>query len=139
MAVNAWVGRALGRTSRQEDEPEATPVSGLRARRLTLPPTEGPSPGAEALDSVGAWLDETVGRQAWPRRRVPRPRHSCSSTPGSRGPVRTYAWSVAIAAAPEEGLLDLGALGADDDPDVAWILRSNLSKARLRTVLDRRS
>lgn len=50
-----------------------------------------------------------------------------------------YAWSVAIVAAPEEGLLDLDALGTDDDPDVAWILRSNLSKARLRTVLDRRS
>lgn len=50
-----------------------------------------------------------------------------------------YAWSVAIAAAPEEGLLDLDTLGADDDPDVVWILRSNLSKARLRKVLDRRS
>lgn len=50
-----------------------------------------------------------------------------------------YAWSVAIAAAPEEGLLDLDALGTDDDPDVAWILRSNLSKARLCKVLDRRS
>ncbi|WPF83466.1 HEAT repeat domain-containing protein [Sanguibacter sp. 4.1] len=50
-----------------------------------------------------------------------------------------YAWSVAIVAAPEEGLLDLDTLGADDDPDVVWILRSNLSKARLRKVLDRRS
>lgn len=50
-----------------------------------------------------------------------------------------YAWSVAIAAAPEEGLLDLDTLGTDDDPDVAWILRTNLSKSRLRKVLDRRS
>lgn len=46
-----------------------------------------------------------------------------------------YAWSVAVAAAPEEGLVEMGSLGADDDPDVAWIVRSNLTKARLRRLL----
>lgn len=46
-----------------------------------------------------------------------------------------YAWSVAVAASPEDGLDEMGALGADDDPDVAWIVRNNLTKARLRRLL----
>jgi hypothetical protein len=46
-----------------------------------------------------------------------------------------YAWSVAVAASPEDGLVEMGSLGADDDPDVAWILRSNLTKARLRRLV----
>lgn len=50
-----------------------------------------------------------------------------------------YAWSVAVAASPTEGLVEIDALRADDDPDVAWILRSNLAKARLRRVLAQRS
>lgn len=50
-----------------------------------------------------------------------------------------YAWSVAVAASPAEGLVEIDALSADDDRDVAWILRSNLTKARLRRVLAQRS
>lgn len=50
-----------------------------------------------------------------------------------------YAWSVAVAASPAEGLVEIESLRADDDPDVAWILRSNLTKARLRRVLAQRS
>ncbi|MFT4084362.1 MAG: HEAT repeat domain-containing protein [Nocardioides sp.] len=45
-----------------------------------------------------------------------------------------YSWSVAVAAAPEDGLrlfrrLDTG------DPDVAWIVRENGRKKRLATLL----
>lgn len=47
-----------------------------------------------------------------------------------------YAWSVAVAASPAEGLAEIETLRADDDPDVAWILRSNLTKARLRRALE---
>ncbi|MGY4858884.1 HEAT repeat domain-containing protein [Cryobacterium sp. AP23] len=46
-----------------------------------------------------------------------------------------YAWSVAIAASPEAGLTGFRALTASDDPDARWIVRSNLTKARLRAVL----
>lgn len=48
-----------------------------------------------------------------------------------------YAWSVAVAASPVDGLAEIEALRSTDDPDVAWILRNNLAKSRLRRVLDR--
>jgi hypothetical protein len=46
-----------------------------------------------------------------------------------------YGWSVAIAASPEAGLSAFRTLEADEDPDARWIVRSNLTKARLRAVL----
>jgi hypothetical protein len=46
-----------------------------------------------------------------------------------------YAWSVAIAASPTDGLALFGELSASDDPDVAWIVRENHKKARLRRLL----
>ena len=46
-----------------------------------------------------------------------------------------YGWSVAIAARPEAGLAAFRALTGSDDPDARWIVRSNLTKSRLRTVL----
>ncbi|WEO77459.1 HEAT repeat domain-containing protein [Cryobacterium sp. SO2] len=46
-----------------------------------------------------------------------------------------YGWSVAIAASPEAGLAAFRVLAASDDPDARWIVRSNLTKARLRSVL----
>lgn len=46
-----------------------------------------------------------------------------------------YGWSVAIAASPEAGLSAFRALADNDDPDARWIVRSNLTKARLRAVL----
>lgn len=46
-----------------------------------------------------------------------------------------YCWSVAIAASPAEGLVAFNALRGSSDPDVAWIVRSNLTKARLRRLL----
>lgn len=46
-----------------------------------------------------------------------------------------YAWSVAIAANPEAGLTGFRALTASENPDARWIVRSNLSKARLRSIL----
>ena len=47
-----------------------------------------------------------------------------------------YAWSVAIAAVPDDGLAAFARLEADDDPDIAWIVRENRKKARLKRLLD---
>lgn len=57
------------------------------------------------------------------------------------GSVRTlrqalgYCWSVAIAADPAAGLARFEQLRESVDPDVHWIVRENLKKARLRTLL----
>jgi hypothetical protein len=42
-----------------------------------------------------------------------------------------YCWSVAVVAAPGRGRARLEKWAAADDPDVQWIVRENLSKARL--------
>lgn len=46
-----------------------------------------------------------------------------------------YCWSVAVAADPESGLPAFRRWQEVDDPDVQWVIRSNLSKARLRRLL----
>lgn len=47
-----------------------------------------------------------------------------------------YCWSVAVAADPGPGLTAFAALQAvEDDPDLAWIARENLRKARLQRLL----
>jgi hypothetical protein len=46
-----------------------------------------------------------------------------------------YAWSVVIAALPVEGLSALRRLQDSSDPDIRWIVRENLKKARLRRLL----
>ena len=46
-----------------------------------------------------------------------------------------YGWSVAVAADPAHGLPAFGTLADDEDPDVRWIVRSNLGKARLARLL----
>lgn len=45
-----------------------------------------------------------------------------------------YGWSVAVAADPDAGLPVFDALSQDVDPDVAWVVRSNLGKARLKRI-----
>ncbi|HCS56887.1 MAG TPA: PBS lyase heat domain-containing protein repeat-containing protein [Gordonia polyisoprenivorans] len=45
-----------------------------------------------------------------------------------------YGWSVAVAADPDAGLPVFDALSQDPDPDVAWVVRSNLGKARLKRI-----
>lgn len=45
-----------------------------------------------------------------------------------------YCWSVAVAADPETGLPVFAAL-TEDDPDLAWIVRTNRSKTRLKKLL----
>lgn len=49
-----------------------------------------------------------------------------------------YCWSVAVAATPEPGLARFSRLAeaAEADADVAWIVRTNRSKARLARLLD---
>jgi hypothetical protein len=42
-----------------------------------------------------------------------------------------YGWSVAIAALPEEGKARMEKWMRSEDPEVRWIMRENLSKARL--------
>jgi hypothetical protein len=45
-----------------------------------------------------------------------------------------YCWSVAVAADPVPGLPAFLAL-EEDDPDLAWIVRTNRTKSRLRRLL----
>jgi hypothetical protein len=47
-----------------------------------------------------------------------------------------YCWSVAIAADPVDGLALFARWRRHQDPDVAWVVRENLGKARLRAVLE---
>ncbi len=47
-----------------------------------------------------------------------------------------YCWSVAAAAAPENGLLYFEKWLHSTDKDVAWIMRSNLAKARSRVLVE---
>jgi hypothetical protein len=42
-----------------------------------------------------------------------------------------YCWSVAVAALPDEGFPRMERLASLDDPDVRWVVRENLKKARL--------
>ena len=42
-----------------------------------------------------------------------------------------YCWSVAVAALPGPGFDRLARWAASDDPDVRWVVRENLKKARL--------
>lgn len=46
-----------------------------------------------------------------------------------------YCWSVAIVAAPKQGLAAFEALDRSD-PDVDWVVRQNLSKNRLKRIID---
>lgn len=50
-----------------------------------------------------------------------------------------YCWSVAIAAAPEQGLAAFGPLRASADPDIRWIVASNEKKARYQRAVASRS
>ena len=50
-----------------------------------------------------------------------------------------YTWSVAIAASPEAGLAAFRSLAAREEPDARWIVRSNLTKKRLRSVVTERN
>ena len=43
-----------------------------------------------------------------------------------------YCWSVAVAAAPETGFDRFERWVADQNRDVRWMLRQNLTKARMR-------
>jgi len=68
---------------------------------------------------------------------------ACLSDADRRSPsVRTlrqalgYGWSVAIAALPAEGLRIFAVLQRSADPDIAWIVRENSKKHRLRKLLD---
>ena len=45
-----------------------------------------------------------------------------------------YCWSVAVAAAPEEGFAHFGAWTAASNRHVRWVMRKNLTKARMRRV-----
>ena len=45
-----------------------------------------------------------------------------------------YCWSVAVAALPEPGKARMERWLASDDPDVRWIMRENLKKARLQRL-----
>jgi hypothetical protein len=62
--------------------------------------------------------------------------------PRRSAPVRTlrqalgYAWSVAVAALPAEGLAAFARLDGNPDPDITWIVREHRKKARLKRLLE---
>jgi hypothetical protein len=60
-------------------------------------------------------------------------------TPGVRNLRQAlgYCWSVAVAADPGSAMPAFERLRADDDPDLRWIVASNLTKSRLRRHLER--
>jgi hypothetical protein len=60
-------------------------------------------------------------------------------TPGVRNLRQAlgYCWSVAVAADPDSGIPAFERLRAVEDPDIRWIVASNLTKARLRRHLER--
>jgi hypothetical protein len=45
-----------------------------------------------------------------------------------------YCWSVAVAALPREGKKHMARWLSSTDADVAWVMKENLSKNRLRTM-----
>ncbi len=45
-----------------------------------------------------------------------------------------YAWSVIVAAAPDEGKRAMERWFGSDDPDIRWVMRENLGKARLERM-----
>ena len=47
-----------------------------------------------------------------------------------------YGWSVVVAANPREGMPAFDRLRESIDPDVAWIVRTNLSKNRLKRLVE---
>ena len=60
-------------------------------------------------------------------------------TPGLRNLRQAlgYCWSVAVAADPDAAMPAFERLRAVDDPDIRWIVASNLKKSRLRRHLER--
>ena len=60
-------------------------------------------------------------------------------TPGVRNLRQAlgYCWSVAVAANPDEGMPAFERLRTVDDPDIRWIVASNLKKSRLRRHIER--
>lgn len=60
-------------------------------------------------------------------------------TPGLRNLRQAlgYCWSVAVAADPDAAMPAFERLQAVDDPDIRWIVASNLKKSRLRRHLER--
>jgi hypothetical protein len=86
-----------------------------------------PATAASALDACAAATAGIAALPAGDRR-----------DPGVRtlGQALGYAWSVAVAGDPTAGLPRFAALRAVADPDVAWIVRENEKKARLRRLLD---
>lgn len=86
-----------------------------------------PATAAAALDACAATTDSVATLPAAARR-----------DPGVRTLRQAlgYCWSVAVAGDPGAGLPRFAALRASDDPDVAWVVRENEKKARLRRLLD---
>ena len=84
-----------------------------------------PAFARRALALVGRITTALAGRPSEERRAAPV--RSLRQTLG-------YGWSVAVAALPDEGLPLFFALEASPDPDVGWIVRENLKKARLKKL-----
>lgn len=86
-----------------------------------------PATAAAALDACAAATDSLAALPPAERR-----------DPGVRTLRQAlgYAWSVAVAGDPAAGVPRFAALRASDDADVAWVVRENEKKTRLRRLLD---
>ena len=93
-------------------------IAGLCEPRL-LRTAEGVAAALDLLDHVTGWLHDLA-----PSRRRDEDVRVLRKSLG-------YCWSVAVAAAPETGFPRLERWAASQDPDVRWVVRENLTKARL--------
>ena len=135
-------GVAMGGAARRRRRPRA----GLRPRWRAG--RRSPIPLVEAGRRAPAVCEPRAAQGPGVRPPRARPAHGDHGRADRRGPpgerrqaaVRTlrqalgYGWSVVVAALPDEGLPAFERLARSPDPDVAWIVRENLKKARLKRV-----
>ncbi|WP_394769402.1 HEAT repeat domain-containing protein [Lacisediminihabitans sp.] len=98
-------------------------VAGICEPRLLADPTTA-SAAIDACSSATDWIRSLPAD----RRREPAVRNLRQAL--------GYCWSVAVAASPAAGLAAFDRLRAVDDPDIRWIVSTNLTKARLRRILE---
>lgn len=86
----------------------------------------GEQPGARALAMLERVTADLAASRSGDRR-----------SPGVRTLRQALGcgWSVVVAALPADGLAAFDRLSASDDPDVAWVVRENRKKVRLKHLL----
>jgi hypothetical protein len=114
--VAQWVGDPNAHVRR------AAVAAICQPRLLTDPLT-----GTAALQACHR-ASESITRLPATERRTPGARSLCQS--------HGYCWSFAVVAGSDEGMPAFERLRTANDPDIGWIVASNLKKSRLRRHLD---